>query len=248
MHVKTIVIGDLHGYTTWKAIIAQEKDFDEIIFLADYFDSFSIPLEQQINNFLDILEYEKTSGKRIHKIIGNHDYHYFPEIHTDSTSGFQRLGKLQIAPIIDANRSTLKICHRLDNFLFTHAGISERFMNDTFRTGWHIDEVDKLLNELFFHKPQAFDFNGYNPYGDDPCQTPIWIRPRSLMFANRDSELKEKYIQVVGHTKVEKVDREGKSTGGRYYFLDCLGTSGEYMIITDGAISFNTVDNGQSNI
>lgn len=246
--MKTIVIGDLHGHTIWKDIVAKEKDFDELILLGDYFDSFSIPLEQQINNFLDILEYQKTSGKKVIILIGNHDYHYFPEIQGGSTEGFQRLGKFQIAPIIDANRSILKICHRKNNFLFTHAGISTRFMNDTFRTGWNIDEIDKTLNELFFHKPQAFAFNGYNQYGDDICQTPIWIRPRSLAISNRDSELVKNYIQVVGHTKVEKVDIQGKSTNGRYYFMDCLGTSGEYMVITDGVISFNIIDNGQSNI
>lgn len=241
--MRTLVLGDIHGYDTWKRIIDQEKEFDEIIFLGDYFDSFESESEVQLNNFLDILEYQKTSGKRVIIIIGNHDYHYFPEIQSGSMSGYQRLGKLQIAPILDQNRSNLTMCYKRDNFLFTHAGISSEFMDETFGRGmWDIDVVDQLLNELFFHRPHTFEFNGYNSYGDDPCQTPIWIRPRSLMAVNKDSELKKKYIQVVGHTAVKEVDKEGKATGGRYYFMDCLGTSGEYMIITDGVISFNKIE------
>ena len=62
------------------------------------------------------------------------------------------------------------------------------------------------------------------------------------MSSNYDT-LRKKVIQVVGHTQVERVDTKGGATGGRYYFMDSLGTSGEYMIIEDGELSFNTWKN-----
>jgi hypothetical protein len=79
-----------------------------------------------------------------------------------------------------------------------------------------------------------------DPYGDNTYQTPIWIRPRSLMAVNKkhDKGLKKKYIQIVGHTQVNKLDLVGaqKAAGGRYYLIDCLGTTGEYLVIQDGEL------------
>ena len=94
-----------------------------------------------------------------------------------------------------------------------------------------------------FDEKNIFNFAGRDPYGDSTVSSPIWIRPKSLQKANRDT-LRDQFIQVVGHTQQNKIDREGKSTGGRYYYIDTLGTSGEYMIINDNdEISFNTWQN-----
>jgi hypothetical protein len=73
---------------------------------------------------------------------------------------------------------------------------------------------------------------GVDSYGDNTEQSPIWIRPHSLMSANRDT-LRKQVIQVVGHTQVSKIDVDGKADGNRYWFIDCLGTSGQYMVIDD---------------
>jgi hypothetical protein len=50
---------------------------------------------------------------------------------------------------------------------------------------------------------------------------------------NRNTFLKEKYIQIVGHTQVNMIDIKGKATGGNYYLIDALGI-GEYLIYEDG--------------
>lgn len=238
--MKTIILGDIHGHSSWKDIISQEKEFDRLILLGDYFDAFHVKIDVQVNNFLDILEYKKSSSKEVILLIGNHDHHYIREIGYSGTSGYNSLGKSLITPILDANRDILQICYRMDEYIFTHAGISEMFLNETYDKLWNIDNVHELLNETFKKDPSRFSFNGFNSYGDDAWQTPIWIRPRSLMKANKDSVLKS-LIQIVGHTTVNEVDKEGKATGGKYYFIDCLGTSGEYAIITDGALSFGKI-------
>ena len=107
--------------------------------------------------------------------------------------------------------------------------------------GWVEDNVVELLNDLFKYKPKSFDFNGTDPYGDNTYQTPIWIRPRSLMAVNKkhNKGLKKKYIQIVGHTQVKKLDLVGsqKSAGGRYYLIDCQESTGEYLVIQDGELS-----------
>ena len=240
--MKTIAIGDVHGRSLWKLIVNQEQDADRIVFIGDYFDSFDISGVEQIQNFKEIIEYKQTSGKEVIMLIGNHDYHYFPEIGNNGTSGYQKGIAPSINQVIDENRQHLQMAYSFDEFLFTHAGVSPEFMDQVFGPNdWSEDNVVELLNDLFKYKPKSFDFNGFDPYGDNTYQTPIWIRPRSLMASNKkhDKGLKKKYIQVVGHTGVKKLDLVGtqKSAGGRYYLVDCQETTGEYLIINNGELS-----------
>ena len=246
--MKTVVIGDIHGRSLWKLIINQEQDADRIIFIGDYFDSFDIKGEEQLNNFLDIIEYKKTSGKEVIMLIGNHDHHYFPEVGDTGTSGYQRIFKHQIEPTVDANREYLQMAYQFDEFLFSHAGVSSKFMDSVFgEDGWKLETMVNDLNELFKYKPLSFNFgmavsmkkmSYLDPYGDNEEQSPIWIRPRSLMSANKNT-LRTEVIQVVGHTGVKKLDIDGaiKAAGGRYYLIDCLGSTGEYLVIQDGELS-----------
>jgi len=239
--MKTVVIGDIHGRSIWKLIVHIENP-DRVIFIGDYFDSFDIKGEEQLNNFLDILEYKKSSGKEVVLLIGNHDHHYYPEIGETGTSGYQKIFSYQIGPVIDTNREHLQIAYQMDEYLFTHAGVSSEFMDQTFGVnGWKVETIVDELNEMFMYRPGVFSFDGLDPYGDDTYQTPLWIRPRSLMKANRNT-LRTRFIQIVGHTQVKSLDLVGaeKSAGGRYYLIDCLGTSGEYMIIEDGFITKGT--------
>jgi len=131
-------------------------------------------------------------------------------------------------------------------YLFTHAGVSPVWMDKVFGPdGWSKDTVVVDLNELFRYKPKIFEFTGLEPTGDNAIQTPIWIRPRSLMYANKKHEkgLKNDYIQIVGHTVMKKLNLEGsdKNTGGRYYFIDTMETSGEYLVIQNNNLTVNSV-------
>ena len=239
--MKTVVIGDVHGRSLWKLIVNQENP-DRVVFIGDYFDSFDIKGEEQLNNFLDIIEYKKSSGKEVIMLIGNHDHHYFPEIGDSGTSGYQPMFSYQISPVLDANREHLQMAYQMDEFLFSHAGVSSMFMDETFGpNGWKVETIVDDLNEMFIYRPGVFSFNGLDPYGDNEYQTPIWIRPKSLMRANRNT-LRTRFIQVVGHTQVKKLDLVGaeKTAGGRYYLIDCQETTGEYLVIQDKELSVGT--------
>ena len=239
--MKTVVIGDVHGRSLWKLIVNQENP-DRVIFIGDYFDSFEISGVEQIQNFKEIIEYKEKSGKEVIMLVGNHDHHYYPEIGYTGTSGYQSRIAPSITQVINENRQHLQMAYSFNEFLFTHAGVSPTFMDGEFgEEGWVEDNVVELLNDLFKYKPKSFDFNGTDPYGDNTYQTPIWIRPRSLMAVNKkhDKGLKKKYIQIVGHTQVKKLDLVGsqKSAGGRYYLIDCQESTGEYLVIQDGELS-----------
>ena len=83
------------------------------------------------------------------------------------------------------------------------------------------EPIADFVNQIWQHRPNAFIFTGWDPYGDSKTQTPIWIRPGSLMSGNKETFLKKDYIQIVGHTQVRYIDM-GKATGGRYYFIDAI--------------------------
>ena len=253
--MKTVVFGDIHGRSNWKLAVHKENP-DRVIFIGDYFDSFEFTGVEQIHNFKEIIEYKETAftnnGKddqhktEVVLLIGNHDHHYFPEIGYTGTSGYQAGVGHSITQVIDENRHHLQMAYGFGDYLFTHAGVSPVFMDQVFgKDDWSKESVVVDLNELFRYKPKAFLFNGLESSGDSTTQTPIWIRPRALMQANKKHEkgLKNDYIQIVGHTQRNKLDLIGsdKFTGGRYYFIDTMDTSGDYLIIEDGKLSTNSV-------
>lgn len=238
--MKTVILGDIHGTNYWQTIINFEKP-DRVVFVGDYFDSFNIPPQKEIENFKDILEYKKSGLAEVILLVGNHDHHYLKSVGPSGTSGYKFEIAFQAGELLE--QADLKMAYQFKNILVTHAGLSHVFMRKHF-PNYDVESVADNLNELFHHKPLVFQFNtqALDPYGDDIYQSPIWIRPRSLMRANRNTELKETYIQVFGHTQVEKVDTAGHRTGGRYYCIDSLSTSGEYMYIEDdsNSIVFNS--------
>jgi predicted phosphodiesterase len=245
--MKTIIIGDIHGRDAWKQIINQEQDADRVIFVGDYFDSFDIPGLIQIQNFQDIIEFKTTSKSEVVLLIGNHDYHYFPEIGENGCSGYQTRMAPSIQHIVDTNRDHLQLAYQFDDILVTHAGVSSEWLDDTI-TMWDVPNLAMYLNDLFKYQPLKVGFRSYKQvgdkvyntggYGDEVFQGPLWIRPRSLMKANYDT-LRTKIIQVVGHTGQKHIDIEGKSTNGRYYFVDTMPR--EYLIVIDGVVSLGQI-------
>lgn len=238
--MKIIALGDTHGRAFWKYVV-NTQEFDKIVFIGDYFDSFDIKGDEQIRNFQDIIEYKKNNLDKVELLIGNHDHHYFRDIGYTGTSGYQGGINSQIEFVLEDAREYLNMAYAHEDILFTHAGVGESWLekyeslvldqvlltNET-----RAEEIAYVVNEVWKNKPQVFIFNGRDSYGDDMGQTPIWIRPRSLM---KDCQhLKKHIIQVVGHTGQLCIDIKGKSTGGRYYFIDTLGSSREYLIIEDG--------------
>jgi hypothetical protein len=104
--------------------------------------------------------------------------------------------------------------------------------------------VANWLNDLFAYQPNKFLFTagceinfGIIPdgYGDNEWQCPIWIRPKSLQRANKKTDLKKMFIQIVGHTQKKCIDIKGKTTGGRYYYIDTLPNN-EYLVEIDGEL------------
>lgn len=244
---KNIYIGDIHGRTIWKDIVAAHPDAATITFIGDYFDSFDIAAVNQLHNVKEIVEFKTTTDINVNLLIGNHDHHYWPGVGGGGTSGYQSVHSFQFEQFFNDNKAHFKMAALVGNVLCTHAGVSPIFLKDW---GWNEgDDIVEFLNDLFTYKPKVFEFNGRDPYGDDVYQTPIWIRPKALQNANKEkypfkgssTYIKDRYIQVVGHTQQNTIDIKGKATGGKYFNIDTLPT-GQYLIEEAGKFKIGYVN------
>ena len=234
--MKTIIISDLHGNGIWRRIVDTEK-FDCIIFIGDYFDSFNVDFLHQLENFESILEFKKKREEEVVFLLGNHDFHYLPGV-GERYSGFQENYQYIITDLFQKNLDKFQIAYSFENVLCTHAGVSEGWLAKT-----HIENYDNLaedINEVFKTQMYKFKFDGYDPYGNDKTQSPIWIRPESLIKNSRN--IRKKFIQVVGHTPQEKIDLKAKHTGGNYIFIDVFDTINQYLIHENGEFRIGEIE------
>lgn len=189
--MKTIVFGDIHGHNTWKDIIDKESP-DKVVFLGDYFDSFnpSLTSKIQLENYREIKKLKNKLGDSCVILLGNHDFHYIDE--REKYSGF-KLGTFNLVHdelCEDYKNNIILPIHIMDNIIFSHAGVSKVWMNEIAKIK-SLDEINNTPKENF-----RFNFlGGWDPYGNSPTQSPIWIRPTALLNSKFS-----KYKQIVGHT------------------------------------------------
>lgn len=219
--MRIIALGDTHGRTDWKQITATEQ-FDKVVFIGDYFDTHEdISPDQQKDNFQDIIAFKKANMEKVVLLFGNHDYHYLRTVN-ETYSGYQPYQKADIQEMLHAaiDSELLQMCFVWENMLFSHAGVTQTWSNKNLPQQ---EGIEQSINDLFKYQPNAFRFTrgkNQSPYGDDVEQSPIWVRPKSLL-----SDRLKGFIQVVGHTTQDKLHITDD-----VILIDTLGTSGEYLV------------------
>jgi hypothetical protein len=236
--LKLIVIPDLHGDTCWPEILMKET-FDKVIFLGDYLDSpTKINGKEELANLNAIIDLKKKSPEQFFLLLGNHEFHYTAAgIKVDERSPrFQPAYASAFRETLFNNREMFQLAYKVDQYLFSHAGVTHHWLSK-FSGKLDCDSIDKAVNETWERQPQAFALTPEgraHDWGDDKWQSPIWVRPGSLQSGSE--KFKSQIIQVVGHTpkpSIEVSDAENQ----RYYFVDTLRYSKEYLVINNGCAS-----------
>jgi len=228
--MKKIICSDLHGRTLWKKIVAKEKG--KVIILGDYFDSFDIHSNLQIQNFLDIIEFKKNNDCIL--LVGNHDWNQYVSLPGES-SGYDAIMAPQIREVLVANKEHLQAAYYEDGWLFTHAGVSTFWLENNgieWKTG---EELADKINKLFLENPLAFAFNGSRKdvSGTSPQQGPFWIRPETLI------NYTVPFNQVIGHT----VHKEPQILKVKNKNIICLDTcNNHYLIINKDKWEVEKID------
>ena len=237
--MKIVVIGDIHGRDIWEKIVEDNQDADIYVFVGDYFDSFDVPISLQLDNFKNILEFKRNNKDKVILLFGNHDYHYLDIVPTkEKYSGYQFYNAFDIKQLINIGLSEglLQMCYIHDKYLFSHAGVSMRWLkiniqeyNESFHSLENSKLLEQTINDYFIYKPSVFKFamgGNFDECGDDITQPPIWIRPRSLKQNGLDN-----YIHIVGHTN----QRYGIELDDNVLVIDALPK--EYITIINGIIN-----------
>lgn len=224
--MKIVALGDTHGRYNWKEIVAKEIDADKIVFIGDYFDTHDdVTPEQQIENFLEIIEFKKANMDKVVLLIGNHDFHYTGYAYS-TYSGYQYGAAPRIREILlDAiSNDLMQMCYKNDIYVFTHAGVTKTWAETN---KIDLNDMENSINEMFKTRPMMFDFtmgDNYSQTGNDITQTPIWVRPQALL-----SDAIEDIVYIVGHTTVMKLGLMEQLPN--LILIDCLGTTGEYLVL-----------------
>jgi predicted phosphodiesterase len=221
--MKTIFISDLHGSDIWKKIV--EKEDANFIFLGDYFDSFDISRNKQIQNFKELIDFGEANKDRVTFLLGNHDAHYILHgtqyYESMRGSGFGATLTFKVCKLYEEHKHLFKAAWQKDNILATHAGLRQ-------------DHYDNELKDIHERYPE------YN-YAD--LLNMLWeVRASSLMKVGRERGGWDKYgsifwcgkmelmenplnniTQIVGHTLTQEIENvEIHPACANIIFTDCL--------------------------
>ncbi len=219
-----IVIGDIHGRSIWKNIVAKHPN-DEIVIVGDYFDSKDqISPAVQIENFAQLLSFKERHAAGVTLLFGNHDFHYLPEA-GETYSGYQKFHAIDIGEVVKKaiQENQVQIAVLKHHYLMSHAGLTQTWCR---QHQIPFDQPVEAVNEYLHSNPEIFRFASdpeNDPSGDDVEQGPLWVRPNSLQ-----KDLLPHFFQIVGHTQMPAPHIEG-----RVACIDVLSYTPKYLIIND---------------
>lgn len=217
--MRILAISDIHGMTFWKEAIANAESSDQIVFLGDYFDKRGNGpyANSQTDNFLEICSLARNNPN-VHLLMGNHDFQY-TDLTSIRTTSFDECRRKEYNNTLMENIDLLQIVYivrqKNKQIIFSHAGVTQDFLEYC-----NIHSVDEI-NRCFKNRPWRFEFLPHHKgeqaenHGDNVWQTPLWVRPKSLLKAAIAG-----YEQVVGHTQVSRIE-EKKSVHGDKIYLTC---------------------------
>lgn len=200
-----LVIPDIHGEKRQFKIISERpsiiNNYKKVVFIGDYWDSFSVPFEEQKACFLEIIKLKQKYLDKIVLLLGNHDVHYM----TDKArySGFQDVHAFEIKDLMEQYKDLFQSAYQFKDVLFTHAGLSQTFLEyllkgsgftkliEVMQEGLYKDAAD-LINNLSIEKLHTYT----KMDGHHEMNNISFIRPDAL----RNDLIPELSLQVVGHT------------------------------------------------
>jgi len=190
---RVLVIPDVH-LKPWifdEADKVDKSSYEDIVVLGDLVDDWGKgndlgAYEETLNR---AAEFGKEHGESLW-CYGNHDVSYLWDAMESGYSVQARLTAIEgITKLERILEDRYKFVHRIDNVLFSHAGVTETFV--LLSCGYHVKEIDDILAKI-------------NRMGKQELwrdSSPIWARPQADFYRMFRDDL---FYQVVGHTPVEE--------------------------------------------
>lgn len=185
--MKILCVPDVHGTKFWKQAQERIDEFDKIIILGDLVDSWTNKQPDQKYNLAKIISFKRNNSDKVDLLWGNHDISYYLD---ERCSGYQYEQSFDYYDIYNINKHLFQAVAIYKNYIFSHAGVSQWWLN---RTG--VKSVNEI-NQLFLEHPNYFRFVGPESSGDNVFEGPFWVRPNSLRQVAVES-----YNQIIGHSE-----------------------------------------------
>lgn len=228
--MKILTLGDTHGRPYWKDII-DKNEFDIVVFLGDYVDSYEIDDANTIKNLLDIIEYKKSNMDSCVLLLGNHDIQYLFSHSTHGCSGYRPQMYVQLHQIFNDNKDLFQVAFQIDNYLWTHAGVSNAWYKKFFEVmptdlensfADRINQVFNSSNEWIISQVGQSRGGLRGDYGG-----PLWADASETQYSPLPG-----CHQIVGHTPQRKINTfEGVEKTWSYTYCDVLQHTKEGYIL-----------------
>jgi hypothetical protein len=232
--LKLLAVGDLHGRSCWQTI--DPDQYDKIVFLGDYVDS-PYHSDQEIwDNFNAVIELKKSLPEKIILLLGNHDIQYlhYPKY---SCSGFNPVMQTALTEIYTKNRELFQVAYQIQNYLFTHAGVSlpwylefgSFIKNISLKEAiGNLDLIAEVFNavEKSPHRDILHQV-GVQRGGSEEFGGMTWADKQELWYHPL-----EDYHQVVGHNPVPNIEAISYNDETSVTFVDVLGSQKEFYEIS----------------
>jgi hypothetical protein len=258
--MKTLVIPDVHQrISSVRSILDMEADFDEAVFLGDWFDSFLKPPQvagfSETCIFLRNLVLEHPHKDRFVFLVGNHDLSYIYENKGFSHHGISKTSHYFCSGFTaskakkfrhqffdkglkdDFFTKYFKPAHLSQGWAFSHAGI----LPEHFPYGYSLKQ---LVNELLPDVWRNFRNLGY-PHNWLLSGAGVarggWEKVGGLLWCDWNMEFNANSMagkQVMGHTSVLHPVAEAQNTEYESWNLDA---ENYYGVILDGKFSTREV-------
>lgn len=192
--MKIIIVPDLHGRDSWKSI--DVSNFDEIIFLGDYVDSFDKTDKEILSNLKEVIKFKNDNSEKVKLLIGNHDFQYMFLGQNYKCSGYRQAYAAALRDIFQEHKSLFAIAHNIERKLFTHAGVCKVWWKTFQKNFKYIDYVN--IEDVCQTLNWSLDTGDRHMFWYD--DSPLWARPWQMK-----NDLMKGLDQYVGHTQIEEI-------------------------------------------
>lgn len=249
--LKILALGDLHGRHEILSNAMNDflhGDFDKMILIGDYADSFDRSNEDILRCFKSIIEYKEELGDDFIPLIGNHDIQYMLDNNYDvQCTGYRPDLYYQLFSYLRPHRKVFQYAYSAGNHLFTHAGITKSWYLK------HYNVLDKWCNISNLNVgDDAFLGTLLNNIGDTSDAPILWETGDSRkeikihncsggpLWADKSEMINDPMPgidHVVGHTPVQNITKKiifnGKHIENTSVtFIDVLNTKNKYLKLT----------------
>jgi len=115
----------LHGLDAWKKVY--QDNYDKIIFLGDYVDSYDLEDKTILRNFIKVIEFRLKYPEKVILLTDNHEVGYLNSKYR--CMGYRPEIEGDIKALLQENGSIFRVAWQYGNHLWMHTGINQPYFD-----------------------------------------------------------------------------------------------------------------------